>query len=41
MFHVRHGMEFFHLVFYDLGVFQVRLDAQNLGKLEILPIFCL
>ena len=30
IFHVLHGMEICRLVLYDLGIFQVRLDVQNI-----------
>ena len=34
IFHVLREREIGHLVLYDLGVFQVRLDVRNLEKLE-------
>ena len=39
--HVRRGTGFYHLILYDLGIFQVPLGVQSLKKIENLPIFSL
>ena len=39
IFRVLHEREILYLVVYDFGVFQVRLDALSLEKLEKLQVF--
>ena len=36
---VRRGTDIYHLISYDLGIFQFLLDVQSLAKHEHLPIF--